>query len=92
MDKIVVITGGTSGIGLDLKKLFNENEDTVVTISTRELQDENHYSCSVSDEGNIKKIIDEIGQRFGKIDMLINNAGFGMSGITELLPTQKIKD
>ena len=92
MNKIVVITGGTSGIGLDLKKLFNENEDTVVTISTRELQDENHYSCSVSDEGKIKKIIDEIGQRFGKIDMLINNAGFGMSGITELLPTQKIKD
>lgn len=92
MNKIVVITGGTSGIGLDLKKLFDENKDTVITISTRELQDENHYSCSVSDEENIKKTIDEIGQRFGRIDILINNAGFGMSGITELLPTQKIKD
>lgn len=90
MNKVVVITGGTSGIGLDLKNLFEKNGDTVITISTRELDDDKHYSCSVSDEKNIKNVIDQIGQKYQKIDVLINNAGFGMSGITELISTQKV--
>lgn len=92
MNKVVVITGGTSGIGLDLKNLFEKNGDTVITISTRELDDDKHYSCSVSDEKNIKNVIDQIGQKYQKIDVLINNAGFGMSGITELISTQKVRE
>lgn len=93
MEKIIVITGGTSGIGLELKNLFEKRGDTVLTISTRAIPENNrHYSCSVSDEINIKKIIDQIGSTYGHIDMLINNAGFGMSGISELLPSEKIKD
>lgn len=92
MNKIVVITGGTSGIGLDLKKLYQKNGDTVITISTRELKDENHFSASVSDEKKITEIIDSIAKKYGKIDVLINNAGFGMSGITELLPCEQIKE
>ena len=91
MNRIVVITGGTSGIGLDLKKLFEQNGDTVLTISTRELEDNKHYSCSVSDHQKIKQIIDEIALVYGRIDILVNNAGFGMSGITELLPIEKIQ-
>lgn len=92
MKKIVVITGGTSGIGLELKKLYKKNGDTVITISTREEKDKRHYSCSVSNEESVKSTIDSIGKEYGKIDVLINNAGFGMSGITELLPSDKIHD
>lgn len=92
MSKIIVITGGTSGIGLDLKKIFESNGNIVLTISTREIKDDAcHYSCSVSDEENIKKVIDKIGKKYGRIDMLINNAGFGMSGISELLPSADVK-
>lgn len=92
MNRIVVITGGTSGIGLELKKLYEKTNDIVLTISTRSMDDDTHYSCSVSDEDSIKKVIDDIGKKYNRIDVLINNAGFGMSGITELLPSDKIKD
>lgn len=90
MNRIVIITGGTSGIGLGLKNLYEKAGDTVLTISTRE-GNEKHYSCSVSDEKKIKEVINSIGQKYGRIDVLINNAGFGMSGITELLPVEQIK-
>ena len=91
MDKIIVITGGTSGIGLELKNLFVNNGDKVLTVSSRELDDENHYSCEISNELKVKQVINDIGQKYGRIDMLINCAGFGMSGITELVPTEQIE-
>lgn len=90
MNKIVVITGGTSGIGLELKKLFEANGDTVLTVSKRELSDENHYSCDMRNELKVKQVINGIGQKFGRIDLLINSAGLGMSGITEFVPTDDI--
>ncbi len=90
MNKIVIITGGTSGIGLDLKNLFTKNGDIVITLSTRDLDEENHYSCDVSDENKVKETISLIAEKYGHIDIVINNAGFGMSGITELVPTEKI--
>lgn len=90
--KIVVITGGTSGIGLELKRLYEKDGNVVITISTRESDDLLHYPCSVADEKKIKSTIDKIGENYGRIDVLINNAGFGMSGITELLPNDKVKE
>ncbi len=91
MDKIVVITGGTSGICLELKKLYEKDNDTVLTISTRQLDDDKHYSVDVSDEIAIKNAIDDIGTKYGRIDVLINGAGFGMSGVTELLNNDDVK-
>lgn len=91
MGKIIVITGGTSGIGLSLKTLFEQKGDTVLTISLDEINDKNHYCGSVSHEIKVKQIFNDIHERFGKIDMLINCAGIGMSGITEIIPTEQIQ-
>lgn len=90
MDKIIVITGGTSGIGLELKKNYKADGDKVITISTRTLEDPMHYSASVADEKKMNEVIDSIIKKYGRIDTLVVNAGFGMSGITELLPTNDI--
>lgn len=91
MDKVIIITGATSGIGLGLKNKFIADGDTVIDISLTDVKEENHYTASVDDEERLKEIFDEIGKKFGKIDMLINCAGFGMSGITELISTSDIK-
>lgn len=91
MNKIVVITGGTSGIGLALKSLYKSAGDTVVTISKRETGQANHYSVDIRNENSVTTAILDIGEKFKKIDVLINCAGFGMSGITELIETDDIK-
>lgn len=90
MGRIIVITGGTSGIGLDLKKLFEQKGDIVLTLSTRALDDDNHYSVDISNQEQVSAAIEQIGNKYGKIDILINNAGFGMSGITELVDFNQI--
>ena len=75
MERIIVITGGTSGIGLDLKNIFETNGDKVLTISRREMNSDFHYSCDIANELKVKQVIHEIGSKYGKIDMLINCAG-----------------
>lgn len=91
MGRIVVITGGTSGIGLKLKELFEKAGDTVLTFSLDETGASNHYQGSVDHEIKVKQVFNDIHERFGKIDILINSAGIGMSAITEVAPMDEIK-
>ncbi len=90
MGKIIVITGGTSGIGLGLKERFESAGDNVITFSLDKSNDPNHYEGSVSDETRVNEVFTDIHERFGFIDMLINCAGFGMNAITEIVPTDKM--
>lgn len=88
----VVITGGTSGIGLACLNQFNKKGDRVIILARHNPENlPNFYACDVSNEEEVKKTFDEIGTKFGVIDVLINNAGFGISGAIELMPTSDIK-
>ena len=91
MGRIIVITGGTSGIGLALKDLFEKNGDTVLTFSLLENGESNHYSGSVDHEIKVRQVFNDVHERYGNIDMLINCAGIGMSGVTEVAELEEIK-
>ena len=95
MNKIVVITGATSGIGKKLKELFLNYNDIVFSISRSEEITKNSYPCDISDINQIKNAFEYIKSIYGHIDILINNAGYGISGATELITdenTRKIFD
>lgn len=89
MSKIVVITGGTSGIGKEMAQLYQSKGDTVISLS-RNVQEpsKTNVVCDVSNEQMVKAAIEQIAKDFGRIDVLINNAGYGISGALELIPAQ----
>ena len=88
MKKTVLITGASQGFGkLIAKKFHKEGWNVIATMRTPEKEMEltqlddvlvNHLD--VTDKESIEKAITEGVERFGKIDVLVNNAGFGLQG------------
>lgn len=92
MNRIVVITGGTSGIGKILAENYKKNNDKVIILARSIKENSNtEIKCDVGNEDEIKNAFDIIKTLYSKIDILINNAGFGSSGISELIPVEEIK-
>ena len=79
MSRVIVITGTSKGIGLELAKYYLQKGDMVVGCarSQNDIKDENyrHFVLDVSDERAVVDMIREIKTEFNKIDILINNAG-----------------
>lgn len=92
MDRVIIITGGSGGIGEQLIKLFGDSGDRVYMLSrTNPHNYENYIKCDISDEFQVKCAFLEINKLEKSIDILINNAGVGISGATELLSSDKVR-
>lgn len=86
--KVILITGATSGIGEAAARLFaKEGAKTVLVGRNKEkgkqieseiLKENNEayfIPCDVSIENDVKAMIDKVVEKYGKIDILFNNAG-----------------
>lgn len=94
-NKVVVITGASSGIGFACAEAFAEKGSKVVLSARSEeklnkalelLKSKYHQNiiavtCDVSNENDCKKLIDKTIETFNSIDILINNAGISMRAI-----------
>jgi 3-oxoacyl-[acyl-carrier protein] reductase len=89
MSQIIVITGTSKGIGQSLANYYLENGEIVIGCSRGEssINHENyrHFSLEVNDEKAVIKMIRTVKKEFGKIDILLNNAG--MASMNHILTT-----
>ncbi len=88
-DKVAIITGGSKGIGLGCARVFAKYGCTVVMVSRgqeageaaeKELTDAGYAAhfcrCDVTSEADMHSAIDGTAERFGRLDCIVNNAGW----------------
>lgn len=92
--KVVLVTGGTSGIGEAVVRNLAEKGCTVYECSRRAegtVPGAKHLSCDVTDEAQVQAAVDKVVAEAGRIDVLVNNAGFGISGAIEFTESADAK-
>lgn len=83
--KIAILTGGSSGIGLETARALIEKNCRVYEFSRREFEYPGlvHMCVDVADEAQVNAAVAEVIAKEGRVDVLINNAGYGISGAFE---------
>ena len=88
-DKITLVTGGSSGIGAEICKLFAEEGSKVAVVASRDTEKAQNiveeilkegyeaeaFSCDVRELNEVEKLVDNVIQKFDSIDILVNAAG-----------------
>lgn len=87
-NKVVVISGGGSGIGLAIAKRFSESEAIVIILDINESKGKEaveeirgrggeavFYRCDVTSNSDCEKTVNNIIKKFGRVDVLVNSAG-----------------
>jgi len=88
-NRVVLVTGGASGIGAAIVEAFSRQSASVIfldvqddaagslkeTIEAEGAKVPAYYRCDLTDTNNLQATIAMVMERFGKIDVLVNNAG-----------------
>ena len=93
MQKIWLITGCSSGFGYYLaKKLITLGETVVATarnvgsldsLKTKDSNKNLFLSLDITDQEQINSVVKQVQDAYGRIDVLVNNAGYGLIGAAE---------
>lgn len=94
--KIILITGTSSGIGEFLAKKFIDDKYIVIGIARKKASIKNknyfHYKTDINNENNLKRIFYNIKKKFHYIDAVVNNAGSTTEGYKSSSFEKNIRD
>jgi gluconate 5-dehydrogenase len=101
-DEVVVVTGGSRGLGLEIAHAFGQAGAKVVVTARREqwlneaekfLKDEgvavDALICDVADASSVEQLVQLTLQNNSKIDVLVNNAGLTWGAPAETMPLER---
>ena len=88
MQKIAVVTGSRRGIGKGIADKLKDSGYTVVYSAASETMDEEIYCrCDISKAEDRKQLADFVMKKFGRVDLLVNNAGVACKERLDILET-----
>jgi len=93
MNKVIIITGASSGFGKAVAERLAQKGHTIYGICRREMKASsiNYMQADIRDKERIRQIVNTIYEKENHIDVLINNAGMGIGGALELATTEEIQ-
>ncbi len=100
--KTAIVTGGSRGIGVEMAEGLAEAGASLMLCARREewlLETVEEFrrkgfhvhgkTCDVANEADVQAVVDETVKKFGKVDILINNAGISWGAMPEDMPLEK---
>lgn len=97
-EKVALVTGGNRGIGAEMVRLFSAEGAKVMFVSRREEagrnleqelrgldRDVTFQRCDVTDEHNVERLIADTVDTYGRLDVVVNNAGVAPASPVELM-------
>ncbi len=100
-DRVAVVTGASSGIGLATAKLLSKNGAKVVLAArsldklerlSKELPNSLAVRTDMLDKKQVENLIQQTVKKFGRIDILVNNAGRGYDAFIEEIDLTKFEE
>src|SRR5579862_3511410 len=97
MERAAIVTGGSSGIGFAIARMLRE-EGFGLTLASRRPEKVQAaadalgafaVAADVADADAVERLVAEHGERFGRLDLLVNSAGIGIGGQIADLPVKR---
>src|SRR6266516_5394236 len=100
--EVVMVTGGSRGLGLEIAHAFGKASAKVVITARREqwLKEAENlltgqgiavdaFTCDVADAASVEQLVQQVLEKCGKIDVLVNNAGLTWGAPAETMPLER---
>lgn len=92
--QVILISGTRKGLGKSFVEYFSKKGFIIIGCSRQtvdyKIENYHHFCLDVSDEKKVKEMFSFIRQKFGRLDVLINNAGIGSMNHSFLTPISTV--
>ena len=88
LEKVAIVTGSYRGIGKGIADMLSENGYTVVYSARHDsMEGVDYIKCDISNPEDRNKLRDYVDKKYGRVDLLVNNAGVACKNRLDILET-----